>query len=155
VRETLAGSFEPAVDVADCDGERLLRLVPIERVLAADPGTPLRELLEPPVVVPPDADREHVALRAAHHQRRSAAVVDEHGLFLGVVPPEMLLRVLLAEHEEDVARLGGLRASTSLARRVRRACQAPPLASLPLARHRLARRHGLGSHRRRLRRADS
>jgi len=61
-------------------------------------------------------DREQVASRVAKHMGRSAAVVDDHGRFVGVVTPETLLRVVLAEHDEDVARLGGLRASTSLAR---------------------------------------
>lgn len=118
VREALSGvSFESAVDLAVCDGDRLLGLVPIERLLTADPGTPVGELFdETPTVVPAGADREHVALRVAHARRRSAAVVDADGRFLGIVPPQALLRVLLVEHEEDVARLGGLRASTSLAR---------------------------------------
>jgi magnesium transporter len=118
VREALSGvSFESAVDLAVCDGDRLLGLVPIERLLTADPDTPVGELLdEGSTVVPSDADRELVALQVAHGQRRSAAVVDADGRFLGVIPPQALLRVLLAEHEEDVARLVGLRSSTSLAR---------------------------------------
>jgi magnesium transporter len=118
IREALAGEpFETAIDVAVCDDGLLLGLVPIERVLAADAGTQLGELLdETRVVVAAATDREQVAWRVARDLRRSAAVVDEHGRFLGVVPPETLLRVLLHEHEEDVARLGGLRASTSLAR---------------------------------------
>ena len=117
VREALAGgSFETAVDVAVCDGERLVGLAPIEQVLAADPGTPLGELVDETTVVTAGTDREQVASRVTKHMRRSVAVVDEHGGFLGVVPPEKLLRIVLAEHEEDVARLAGLRASTSLAR---------------------------------------
>jgi magnesium transporter len=117
VREALAGAwFETALAVAVCDGERLMGLVPIERVLAADPGTPLGELLDETTVVTAGTDREQVASRVTKHMGRSAAVVDDHGRFVGVVPPEKLLRVALAEHDEDVARLGGLRASTSLAR---------------------------------------
>jgi magnesium transporter len=117
VREALAAaSFETAIDVAVCDGERLVGLAPIEQVLAADPETPLQELIEETAVVTASLDREQVASQAAQRVRRSAAVVDDDGRFLGIVPPEKLLLVLLAEHEEDVARLGGLRASTSLAR---------------------------------------
>ena len=118
VWEALTGaSFETATDVAVCDGDRLLGLVAIERLLAADAGTPIGELLdETPFIVAADVDREHVALRVADAGRRSAAVADADGLFLGIVPPGALLRVLLAEHEEDVARLGGLRSSTSVAR---------------------------------------
>lgn len=118
VREALSGvSFESAVDLAVCDGDRLLGLVPIERLLAADSDTPVRDLLdETPVVATPGADREDVALQVAQQGGRTAAVAAPDGRFLGIVPSETLLRVLLAEHEEDVARLVGLRSSTSLAR---------------------------------------
>ena len=62
MREALAGaSFETAVDVAVCDGELLVGLASIEQVLAADPGTPLGELLDETTVVAADMDREQVA----------------------------------------------------------------------------------------------
>ena len=117
VHDALSGvSFESATELAVCEGDRLLGFVPIERLLAADPGTAVEGLLDgTSAVVPPDADRELVALQA-HEGHRSAAVVDTDGRLLGVIPPQALFRVLLAEHEEDVARLSGLRASTSLAR---------------------------------------
>jgi magnesium transporter len=44
------------------------------------------------------------------------AVVDGGGEFAGLVPPHRMLGVLLAEHNEDVARLGGYLASTERAR---------------------------------------
>jgi magnesium transporter len=44
------------------------------------------------------------------------AVVDEHGRFLGMIPPQQLLAILLHEHDEDVARLGGFLRSSSQAR---------------------------------------
>jgi magnesium transporter len=46
----------------------------------------------------------------------SVAVLNGAGEFAGLVPPHRLLRVLLAEHDEDVARLGGYLASTQRAR---------------------------------------
>jgi len=95
----------------------LLGLVPIERVLAAEPQARVGDLLaEPSLLVHPDEDLEHVAERAAQEGHRVAAVTDTDGRLLGVVPAEALLSVLLTEHEEDVARLTGLRSSTSLAR---------------------------------------
>jgi magnesium transporter len=110
-------SFQSATSAVVCEGDRLLGLVPIERLLAADFDTPVRDLLdETAVVATPGADREDIALQVAQQGGRSAAVAAPDGRFLGIVPSETLLRVLVAEHEEDVARLGGLRASTSLAR---------------------------------------
>jgi magnesium transporter len=46
----------------------------------------------------------------------SLAVVDADGRFLGLIPPYRMLRVLLEEHEEDLARLGGYLAGTERAR---------------------------------------
>jgi magnesium transporter len=43
-------------------------------------------------------------------------VVDAAGRFLGLIPPRRLLAVLLAEHEEDLSRLGGFVRSTTTIR---------------------------------------
>jgi magnesium transporter len=69
-----------------------------------------------PAVVTPDVDQEHAAAAAARRADGSLAVVDADGRFRGLVPPSRLLAVAVAEHEEDVARLGGFLASTDQAR---------------------------------------
>ena len=46
----------------------------------------------------------------------SLAVVGADGQFLGLIPPYRMLRVLLDEHEEDLARLGGYLVGTARAR---------------------------------------
>jgi magnesium transporter len=109
VRASLAGQqYESAVDVAVCDGERLVGLVTIERLLAADAATPLGTVMDDtPPVVAPGLDQEQAAWRAVHHRESSLAVVDEQDRFIGLIPPQRLLEVLLAEHDEDMARLGG------------------------------------------------
>jgi magnesium transporter len=118
LRAALAGgTFDCVTEVAVCEGDRLLGLVSIERAFAAEPDARVGDLLdEAPLVVHADADLEQVALRAAQEGHRSAAVTDTDGRLLGIVPANALLGVLLVEHEEDVARLTGLRSSTSLAR---------------------------------------
>jgi magnesium transporter len=55
------------------------------------------------------------AWRAVRHGESALSVVDAAGRFLGLVPPDRLLAVLLAEHEEDLSRLGGFLASHSAA----------------------------------------
>jgi len=117
-RTLLSGSFESATDVVVLDHERLVGLVPIEALLAAAPDVPIRSLVRPEIPpVPADADQEHVAALAARRGARTVAVVDDRGRFKGLVPPEGLLAVLLEEHEEDMARLGGSLASSAAARR--------------------------------------
>ncbi|GAB2727941.1 magnesium transporter [Nocardia thraciensis] len=53
---------------------------------------------------------------ALRHNEPALAVVDGEGRWLGVIPPQRLLSVLLREHDEDVARLAGYLSSTAGAR---------------------------------------
>ena len=52
----------------------------------------------------------------ARNGGRSLAIVDGRGRFIGLVSPRRAVAVLLREHEEDVARLGGFLSRTSQAR---------------------------------------
>jgi len=109
VRRALPGQqFESAVDVAVCDGDRLLGVVTIEKLLAAPADATLDEIMDhSPPVVAPGVDQEQAAWRAGVRGASSLAIVDDEGRFRGLVPPHRLLGVLLAEHDEDMARLGG------------------------------------------------
>jgi len=109
--------YEAIVDVAICEGTELVGLVKIEDVLAAAPETTARELMDDdPPVVTPEIDQEVAAWKAVRHGQNSLAVADAGGRFLGLIPPQRLLSVLLAGHQEDIARLSGYLASTTLAR---------------------------------------
>ena len=118
VRAALAGrQFESAVDLAVCDGDRLMGLVTIEALLGAGPDAPLSDVMDDdPPVVAPGTDQEVAAWKAVHQGESSLAVVDASGRFRGLVPPTRMLSVLLEEHEEDMARLGGYLTSTKQAR---------------------------------------
>jgi magnesium transporter len=115
-------SYDTVADVAVCadDGDvspRLLGLIPAERVLAAPADAAAATLMDAdPAVVAPGLDQEKAAWKAAQHGESSLAVVDVHGGFRGLVPPARLLAVLLREHDEDLARLGGFLAATKSAR---------------------------------------
>lgn len=110
--------FESAVDVAVFEGERLVGLVPIERLLAAEPATPVGDLIRgrTAILVAEGDDLETAAAQAARQGARTVAVVDPSGKFLGLVPPEELLATLYAEHEEDLLRLSGSLAGATRAR---------------------------------------
>jgi magnesium transporter len=114
----LAGRrFVSATELAVVEGERLVGVVAIERLLAASDGTPVGELVDPPLVVTPGMDLEAATREAAQAGGRSVAVVDAGGRFQGLVPPHRLLQVLELEHEEDLARLGGFLSRASAARK--------------------------------------
>jgi magnesium transporter len=110
------GLFEIASDVAVVDGERLVGLAPIERVLSAADSTLVADLAEPPVTAYADEDLEAAARTLARGSGRCIGVIDRTDRFLGLVPAQRLLQLLEAEHEEDLARLGGFLAGASQAR---------------------------------------
>ena len=118
VRAGLVGSsFDCADDVAILQDGRLAGLLPLEGLLAAAAGDRVSDLMDPdPPVVSAGVDQERVAWEMVRRGESSVAVVDEAGRFAGLVPPHRMLRVLLTEHDEDVARLGGYLASTERAR---------------------------------------
>ena len=109
--------FDSAVVVAVCSGQQLVGLLTIERLLAAPGQATLATVMdsEPPVVRP-GVDQEHAAWLAAQRAEPGLAVVDEHGRFRGLIPPQRLAAILLEEHDEDMARLGGFLKSSATAR---------------------------------------
>ena len=118
VRAALIGRrFECADDVAVVSGEALVGMLPIERVLAASETDRVADVMDSdPPVVTPRADQERVAWEMVRRGESSVAVVDDDRRLIGLVPPHRMLRVVLTEHDEDVARIGGYLASTQRAR---------------------------------------
>ncbi|HWS57314.1 MAG TPA: magnesium transporter [Actinotalea sp.] len=116
------GPFDSVSDVAvlapgPVGRQRLLGLIPVERLLAADADRTAESLMDADhPVVAPGLDQEKAAWRAVRAGESSLAVVDADGMFRGLVPPTRFLAVLLTEHDEDLARLGGYLSSTASAR---------------------------------------
>lgn len=114
----LGRRFESACDIVVVDEEgRLHGLVSIEQLLAADDAVAVGELADhDPPTVTPGVDQEIAAWRAVQHAESSLAMVGPDGRFHGLIPPQRLLRVLLEEHDEDMARLGGYLKGSATAR---------------------------------------
>ena len=109
--------FASADDIVVLEGSSLAGLVPMARLLAAPPDAVIGRLMDAdPPVVAPGADQEEVAWEMVRRGESSVAVLDAAGRFQGLVPPQRMVAILLAEHDEDVARLGGYLASTRRAR---------------------------------------
>lgn len=109
--------YDAASVVAVLERDRLLGVATIERLLAAPAGATVAEVMDaqPPVVTPSTA-QERAAWLAFEHGEPGLAVVDDDGRFVGLISPQQLLGVLLAEHDEDLARLGGFLADSAEAR---------------------------------------
>jgi magnesium transporter len=118
VRDALVGEIYDCVDdVAVLDADALVGIVPIERLLAAPADARIADVMETdPPVVAPGADQEQVAWSMVRRGESSVAVVQADGTFAGLIPPHRMIAVLLAEHDEDLARLGGYVAGTTRAR---------------------------------------
>lgn len=118
IRRSLEGRrFDTAAAVAVCDDGVLRGLIGTEELLAAPDGSLASEIMdEAPPVVSPGVDQEAAAWTAVQRGEAILAVVDDAGRFLGLVPPHRLLSVLLREHDEDMARLGGFLHDASAAR---------------------------------------
>jgi magnesium transporter len=110
------GSYSSVTEIAVLAGDRLIGVVPVERVLTAADDATLGDLAAPATVVAADADVEIATRAAARAGRRTVAVVDDRGRFTGLIPSERLLQVLEREHELDLARLGGFLSRASVAR---------------------------------------
>lgn len=109
--------YESVSHIVVCEGRRFLGLVRIENLLAACDATVLAELMDDQApVVAPGVDQEVAAWRAVSNQESALTVVDREGDLVGLIPPHRLLEVLLAEHEEDLSRLGGFIKNAAMAR---------------------------------------
>ncbi|RDI51137.1 magnesium transporter [Nocardia mexicana] len=109
--------FSSAAVVAVCDGGRLAGLITIENLLAAPGDATIGDIMDAhPPTVAGHRDQEEAVWEALRHNEPGLAVVDGEGRWLGVIPPQRLLSVLLQEHDEDVARLSGYLSSTASAR---------------------------------------
>ena len=117
-RAALAGrQFDSAAHLVVQDRDRVVGLVGIETVLAADASAPVSDLMDAdPPSVAPGVDQEVAAWTAVHRGESGLLVLDDDGGFVGLIPPARLLKVLLGEHDEDMARLGGYLHQTQEAR---------------------------------------
>lgn len=105
------------IPVVDAVTRRLVGLLHIEDVVSADADILVSRLMDvDPPCVSHVLDREHAAWKAVQHGESTLAVVDDAGRYLGIIPPHRLLAVMLAEHDEDLSRLGGFSRSTEAAR---------------------------------------
>lgn len=117
-RRYVAGkSFDVVDEVVVLDQGRLVGLVALGLLLESPEGTLLRDLVNRrPVAIRPGQSEEGAAWEMVNRRQGSLAVVDPDERFIGLVPSHRLIGRLLAQHDEDAARLGGYLASSGRAR---------------------------------------
>jgi magnesium transporter len=88
LRDLAARRFDRASDVVVLENDRPVGVVPLERVVAAQPDSVLEELIDGPFAsIAADADQEHAAALAERLGTRVVAVEDPDGRLAGLVPP--------------------------------------------------------------------
>lgn len=108
LRDLRGQAFDSAAIVAVCVDGRLVGLATLERLLAAPRDAVLGDVMDPdPPVVAPQADPEQAVWRSLQHGESGLAVVGDGRRFLGIIAPNRLISILVDEHAEDLARLGG------------------------------------------------
>ena len=104
-------------------GDRVAGLLPLRKFLAAPPDALVSEVMDPdPPLARPGGDSNLAAHRMVERGHSSVVVADDSGRLHGLVPPQEMISILLHEHDEDMARLGGYVAG---ARRARGAAREP------------------------------
>lgn len=84
-------------------------VVPIRRLIAAEPDRPVRELMVPdPIAVSATDDQEKVADITARYNLLAVPVVDDNFRLLGVITVDDVIDVLHAEATEDMYLMQGL-----------------------------------------------
>jgi magnesium transporter len=118
LRRSLEGTtFESATHIGVCDDAKLVGVLKIEDLFGALPEAKVKDIMDDdPPMVARGVDQERAAWKAVQHGESALAVVDDTGRFVGFIPPDRLLAVLLHEHEEDMARVSGFLRDTSMAR---------------------------------------
>jgi magnesium transporter len=103
--------------IAVCDGEQLMSLVAVSQLLMAGEARPIEQIDGASFMrVDASISAESAAWLATMTDAELVAVEDDAGRFQGIVPLSRFLPLLVHEHEEDIARLGGFLRGSRTAR---------------------------------------
>jgi magnesium transporter len=108
IRKAASGDDAFYLYVLD-DHDHLVGVVPLHRLIAADPGTPVRAIRSDEVQsVTADTDQEEVARLVRRYNVVEVPVVDHSHRLLGTISVEDVIDVIHEEATEDIQRLGGV-----------------------------------------------
>jgi len=107
---------EGAFHVYVVDGhEHLVGVVPLRRLITADPSTPVHAIRHPDVVsVTADTDQEEVARLVTKHHLLAVPVVGRDHRLVGTITVDDVIDVIHEEATEDIHRLGGVAADETI-----------------------------------------
>ena len=89
------------------DHGHLVGVVPLRRLLTAQPGSPVFALREDVVSAKPDMDQEEVARLVAKYDLVTVPVVDDRQQLVGTITVDDVLDIVGEEASEDIFRMAG------------------------------------------------
>jgi magnesium transporter len=89
------------------DHGHLVGVVPLRRLLTAQPGSPVFALREDVVSVKPDMDQEEVARLVAKYDMVAVPVVDHRQQLVGTIAVDDVIDIVGEEASEDIFRMAG------------------------------------------------
>jgi magnesium transporter len=89
------------------DHGHLIGVVPLRRLITAQPGSPISALRQDVVSVKPDMDQEEVARLVAKYDLVAVPVVDNHHHLVGTIAVDDVIDILGEEASEDIFRIAG------------------------------------------------
>ena len=88
--------FESATHIGVCDDDRLVGIPRVEDLFGVLPDAKVADLMDAdPPFVAQGVDQEKAAWKVVQHGESALAVIDDAGRFVGVIPADRLLAVLL------------------------------------------------------------
>lgn len=89
--------------------QRLLGVISVKEIFRLPLKTRIKSIMKTDLVsVRPSTDQERVALLALRHNLKAIPVIDKECRFLGVVPSDVILKILHTENIEDILRFSGV-----------------------------------------------
>ncbi|MEW6329166.1 MAG: magnesium transporter [Candidatus Micrarchaeota archaeon] len=89
--------------------ERLVGVMSIKDIFRMPKSTPLRNVMTRKLVIArPHTHQERVAYLAIEHNLKAIPVVDHEDRLLGVVPSDVILKILHDEHLDDILHAAGI-----------------------------------------------
>jgi magnesium transporter len=114
IRKAASGDAAFYLYVVD-DHDHLVGVVPLHRLLAAEPATPMVAIRDEDVEsVSVDTDQEEVANLVRRYNVLEIPVVDNNRRLLGTIGMEDVIDVIQEEATEDIQRLGGVAGDETL-----------------------------------------
>jgi magnesium transporter len=114
VRKSATADSTFYVYVVD-DHEHLVGVVPLRRLITADPATPVSVIRQRDVVsVNAETDQEEVARLVTKHNLPAVPVVDRANRLLGTITVDDVIDVIHEEATEDIHRLAGVAADETV-----------------------------------------